>query len=397
MQSGNIFVKIQLFLLFLLVTLLGLYYHPYIFSVSGDMEKGNILSNYILLIFALLFLSSIFVFVSYKIRVVRVMILLIVFISLYSILVYSLFDNSMMFQDLRILFIVFCSIIIGIQLRLTEKQILFFLLYYALLISFTGFMQVWTNIGGFEIKEVYIVENKNALGVALSSSVVISFLLFFYSKKNIYKIACLFLAVFCVIVLLTIRARMSTLTSFCFIFIVLILRAKLKLIILFFPLISLFFLGLYFYFPDFISDYITESLFAGTVQKDFTSGRGERNFMALSFLMDNLLLGNVDQSFKIPLIHNYPLLKLYNYGLIFSCPILILYFYLLSFVLKNIYIYRGKNTFCVFGLYLLLIPFMVSMAEPGLPFGPGTTTVFNFIIFGISLKMCRENKYCKTY
>ena len=54
------------------------------------------------------------------------------------------------------------------------------------------------------------------------------------------------------------------------------------------------------------------------------------------------------------------------------------------------------GTFNIFnaGYFALLIPFVISMAEPTYPFGPGTATVFNFILFGVALRDTRDNK-CK--
>ncbi len=51
------------------------------------------------------------------------------------------------------------------------------------------------------------------------------------------------------------------------------------------------------------------------------------------------------------------------------------------------------GTFNVFnaGYFALLIPFIISMAEPTYPFGPGTATVFNFILFGVALRDTSDN------
>ena len=97
-----------------------------------------------------------------------------------------------------------------------------------------------------------------------------------------------------------------------------------------------------------------------------------------------MIAGNLDGFAHVPWIHNYPLLKLYDYGLFFSFPVLFLYFYLLVFAIKKSL--KEKVTVWNFGVFALIIPFIASMAEPTLPFGPVTATVFNFIMFGVFLK-----------
>ena len=400
MGKVKLIPRIRFLLFFLMIFLLTFYYHPYIFSLKGDREVGNVLSNYIIINFALLFFFCVIDYVYYGVRVISTFVVLLLFVSFFSLIIYSFFDNSKMFEELRPLLITVCAIIIGIQIKFSRKEIIFFLTQFVLLISFVGFMQVLMNVGGFEIKDIYLTDGKNALGASLATSVVIALLLLLRSNSNILKVIYAFLFVFCLVILLTIRARAALLTSFFLTLIILWNRIDIKYIkmmFLFLPLIFLVFICSYFWFPDFIIDYIENSLFAGNAESDFTSGRMDRNLQALSFLKDNLLLGNLQGNSNVSWIHNYPLLNMYNYGLIFSLPILILYLYLLFVILKNMYVNRNKDILCNVGFYVLLVPFVISMAEPTFPFGPGTATVFNFIIFGVSLKMCRENKYCQTY
>ena len=49
------------------------------------------------------------------------------------------------------------------------------------------------------------------------------------------------------------------------------------------------------------------------------------------------------------------------------------------------------------GYIALLVPFVCSMAEPSLPYGPGTSSIFSFILFGVALRYDEENAivcYC---
>ena len=116
------------------------------------------------------------------------------------------------------------------------------------------------------------------------------------------------------------------------------------------------------------------------------TGRGERNRAALNVLSYNPLFGNLIEKVDVGWVHNYPLNKLFQYGIVFSLPIIILYLYLLIKTVARTIKANNHDVFSI-GYYALIIPFIISMAEPTFPFGPGTATVFNFILFGIALKM----------
>ena len=66
-------------------------------------------------------------------------------------------------------------------------------------------------------------------------------------------------------------------------------------------------------------------------------------------------------------------------------PILCLYVYLFFIIIKGSLRSKVDNIGEV-GFFAALVPFIVSMAEPTFPFGPGTATVFNFILLGAAIK-----------
>ena len=114
---------------------------------------------------------------------------------------------------------------------------------------------------------------------------------------------------------------------------------------------------------------------------DFTSGRLDTYRDAVAIFLNNPLMGNIRQMEQIAWVHNYPLLKLSSFGLLFSWPVLLLYCYILWQVISRSFHYKESVSFA--NLFLL-VPFLISMAEPTFPFGPGTATVFNFILFGMA-------------
>ena len=84
-------------------------------------------------------------------------------------------------------------------------------------------------------------------------------------------------------------------------------------------------------------------------------------------------------------MHNYPLMQLLDYGLLMAAPLMALYFYLLFVDIKAIAT-KGIAAMKNVGFYAMLVIFVASMFEYSFPYGPGTTTVMNFIFFGISLQ-----------
>ena len=123
---------------------------------------------------------------------------------------------------------------------------------------------------------------------------------------------------------------------------------------------------------------------------DVTSDRINRIVAGLRFLNQHFWTGNLDAYTTLAWIHNYPLEKLYKYGFIFAFPILFIYLFLLiTTIVKSVK--SDNHDIYNIGFYLLLIPNIISMAEPTFPFGPGTATIFNFIIFGIALRNTSDN------
>lgn len=90
-------------------------------------------------------------------------------------------------------------------------------------------------------------------------------------------------------------------------------------------------------------------------------------------------------------VHNYLLNRMVEFGIVFVIPILLLYIRLLIGAIVKTVRLNNHDTHTI-GYVLLLIPFIISMAEPTFPFGPGTATVFNFIVFGLSLRYAYNTK-----
>lgn len=394
MYSG--ILKFKFYIFIFLVFLLVLYSHPYIVELTRNagIEKGSIISPFINLLFVFLFIIS-FNFKSIiRNKVTNRYFFLLACITLILIVPYLFAIEINVISEVRQLIIPLLGIIIGWQLNIDERKLRFALLLFISLTLFVALSQIYTNIGGFIIEAQYKTDNKNALGVIIATSIILSFLLLLNtSTDKKQKIFLIGLILFLIISILTIRARAATLISIMFILFVLFKKFNSRNVILGVLGVSFFVLLVVFILPDNTQNFIIDS-FTLNQGDDITSDRLNRNQAAIDFLSNNLLLGNLkNTASNIGWIHNFPLLKLFEYGLFVSMPILLLYFYLLFTLIKGTF---EKNIFNIYnvGFLILLIPFGISMAEPSFPFGPGTSTVFNFILFGISLRY--NNKIKKT-
>ena len=373
--------------LLLLVFLITFSSHPVIvtLSKSAGMENGTILSRYIILVFICLFILCLNVKSMLKAKVIRFSWVAWILIVLFYLLTYSLFGTRKMMSDVRSIAICLVAIMVGWQLYLDKKRFQTLLLVFSGLILFVGMMQVFMNVGGFAILDRYTVDNKNALGVMLATGFTIFLHLGLNRKERVGQKVFLFgLALLTFVVLLTIRARLGALTVMMLFVYLMYERFKSKNFVLYLLLGVLLATIILLILPSSATDYFYNSFFQNR-EEDITSGRIERNIAALHFLSQHPFLGNLNQNESIGWVHNYLLNKAFEYGVVFSIPLMLLYFFLLFIIIKRCRRVDSQNTMSM-GFFLLLIPFIISMGEPTVPFGPGTATVFNFIVFGLSLR-----------
>lgn len=389
--------KARYWVLLLIIALITVAFHPIIIDTGKEagLESGNILSPYIVMVFLLLFGMCFNIKDILKNKVIRVSLFIVLFIFVYYMFTRAAFGKRSMMGDLRSIGICLVGMMIGWQMNLDETRYKVALLLFAGLISLMGFFQVTMHVGGFEILDQSQVEGKNSMGVLLATSSVIY--LFFglnVKSKPIVKVLFFALMVFVVVILLTIRARAATLTSAILILFVLYQRFKGKNFF-FYLIIGLFLMVVaYLVIPESAKQYVVNS-FVQNQEADITSSRMSRNRAGLSFISDHPLFGNLNVDAEMDWIHNYPLLKLFQYGFVFAFPIMMLYLYLLFYSVVKTSICNNRNNYNI-GYFALLVPFVVSMAEPTLPFGPGTATLFNFILFGMATRNTYNEKYCLT-
>ena len=382
--------NIRYWLLLLLVFLIAYSSHPSIMDLNNEEEitRGTVLSPYIALVFNVLMLLCIRTKPFLRSRMIGNTFVMLLVLVLFYLITMGFFGTQAMLLDIRGIFISLVAIMIGWQIELDSKKQYVVLLLYAVLVLYVGLMQVFVNIGSFEILEEYKSDNKNSLGVMLAGASFIFLYLGINSKQIDWKriiLLCLF--VLTIVVLLTIRARSATLALMAMSLFLFFKRLNKRYLlvtvsIVTFAVVFLYYLQVYFY-PDII-DYIVKSFYLHH-EDDLTTGRMERNIVGLHFLSDHLWLGNLDVKAKIGWIHNYPLEKLFKFGLVFSLPLLVVYVYIFVKAWRNS-VRSDSHNITNIGYYLLLIPYIISLSEPTFPFGPGTACAFNFILFGMSIR-----------
>ena len=115
--------KARYWLLLLLIVLITLSSHPTIVDISraAGMEKGTILSRYIILVFGGLFVMCLNVNSMLKPKLVRVCWGIFVFVFVYYFMTLTFFGVGKMMQDVRSIGICLVAIMIGWQMDLERK------------------------------------------------------------------------------------------------------------------------------------------------------------------------------------------------------------------------------------------------------------------------------------
>lgn len=380
-------------LLLLLLSVTVVSYADRFNSFDDENYVASSISNYVYLLTALSFLLCASINQIRSNKHIRVTFFCLVIITINTFLTEAIFHTSVYWSDMKNIGIPFIALCIGYSVEFNKKFLLTIFYVYGLLMLGVCFSLIMNNIGGFIIADTYQVTSKNALGVMMSSYIaVILPLLLDDDIKKIHKIFFLGICAMFFVILMTIRARASTMTFFftVFIFVFEMLKhagdkhsrlAKRIITICVVLLIALPFLSNVF---EPLGNYLHNSLFQN-VEDDVTTGRMDRNEVAVEFIKNNLLLGRLSTPSNFAWVHNYVLRVLAEYGVFFSAILLYLYFY---FVVKIMKLFLRKNPlqFDSIGFWATLPPIMLSFVEPLFPYGPGTSVLLTFLLLGYSLK-----------
>lgn len=302
------------------------------------------------------------------------------------------FGSMAMFMEIRAVLICFFAMLAGWRLNWSDRRLLVLVLVFAASVLQMGLSLVFMKGIGFEISRTYFADQKNAVGPMLATAAVFAAGLLRCKrdiKGNLINLVLLALIFLCALTILTIRSRAALLSLGLVLALLLYQRFKGKYVLL--TIVGgILLLGIVVVLlPPFVKDYVHQSFFAG-FSGDVTSGRMSRNENAMDIFCQNPLFAHLKNPVAIETVHNFPLYALCEYGLLFAFPLLLVYFYMLIAVVKRIFSTSLPNS-AVIGYYAMLVLFVVSMFEYAFPFGPGTSTVMNFVFLGLAFRFSEEN------
>ena len=393
MKKNVLLDSFRFLLLLFLVSLVCLYNHPLFSEMteSSGIEKGSVLSPFINASFVVLFLLSFRIEAFRQCYVLRIFALFLLIITT-SFLLASLFFEISPINEVRMYIIPFAALMIGYEIKLSLVQYRFFVVLFLTIISYVAFVQITTNIGAFEIADQYLIDNKNSLGLVIGTGVLLAFILALEKHANRWlKFFFLIVSVFLMFCDLTIRARAASLFALFLCLYVVYLRNRSTKIVLTIGAITLLFILVMIFLPS-VFRYFYDSIYSGYEGGDVTSDRLNRNVGAISAIMADPFFGKLNHDYGVHQVHNFFLKTWYENGLFFGWPIILMYLIHFYDIVKCSIKKCDINNRYSIGFLLGLYPFLNSLVETTLPYGPGTDSVINFIFWGMACRQLVDNK-----
>ena len=404
--SDNLMKKINKVIAYIVVALSALYYHPYI-----ESSPSNALFTRITL-FVLVAISFV---ISFRLKTIKsqkplkIWVITAILVGLQALFLYGLGISDDYIESVKALFFTLFAVVIGYSLDLNNSEYKLLIVIYGITLAISGVSQIFTNFGGFVIESRYADFAKNSFGPMLTTCIIASF----YLHKDLSgwkKIALIGLNMLNIVILVTIRARASM--------VILVFVATLlftlnsikkahdkKYITTSLLIISISFVLVATIFQDTfinIGEYVYKSFFINTeFGVDITSGRTERNVIAINTFSEHPFFGLLGTNTEIPWVHNYPLLVLSSYGIIGGFFLLSFYIYFSIWLLKQVY-YKNILYPTNAGYICALSLIASSLAEPTFPYLPGSAVVFTYFLLGIcfskdSIHITNEKKHSHSY
>ncbi|KGN98572.1 hypothetical protein HR11_08550 [Porphyromonas macacae] len=280
---------------------------------------------------------------------------------------------------------------LGGSLSITEKDVKILFNIFCFFICFSSFSILLTYGDGFSISEYYMPIHKNQLAPLFSSLLFVS-VSNFYQRKRRVKYFWLLISTFLFFSLLILRAR-ATIIAIIPLLIIYTLTTKnlskkeKKIYLILFGCVAIFCFN------------ILYVVFLGGKDaidiNDVSSGRIVRNIYGWKYFINHFFFGSLFQDkFHGEIIHLFLLKLLVDFGVILSFPLFIIYFKLLILSVKNIRTSLYSNSFD-YAPYMVLLLFTISLFEYSYPFSPISSTYPSYLLFSFYLKNKQINN--KTF
>lgn len=371
-----------------------------IFSFAfSEFVVGDILQIAAQVLVGLLFLISVFKFFYRHLfkppQILNTWFYCLVVLLLF-LFIFPDYAKENLLSSIRELFIPFAITFSAyVLLNITKKQFLFGILTIAVVSIFASLYTV-VNSGGFVIESIYregVAKNQTAPFYS-----IIGLVCLFQMIKNhnlVIKLVLFIAFVCCCMYCIVLRARAATL-GLLLVSIMIFWRCYKNKLVFIVPIVAC----IAFFFLAEQIEFLFETSFVGdTDQTDLnslSSGRVERNEDSLSFFLSHPIEGAVEgDSLSMviwsdyPVPHLYILWKVVQFGLFWGAPFLIIYAMLCNDAVK---LFLKDNDLLVLSGICLILAIFISLAEYSAPFGPGTSFILCYMLFGYALKIQQKHK-----
>jgi hypothetical protein len=306
---------------------------------------------------------------------------------------------NMSTNDLLSLVMVVGAIYIGYVCEFSIKQIKWLIVTIVLSSLYLGYEAINVYVGAFDLYAAdWQVAGKNQVGQLIALGIILSYIFFVVETKKITKYLMLILFLILFFFLIIVKCKTAILAVFISVSIISFKsfnKETLKKCLLFGMPIFILFLVIY-------ADELILGVFEllgwefGASINELTTDRSSRNVEALQYIIKNPFQGELFSYSNVALIHNWILIRVVRYGVLLVLPMLIFYLMILFFGIREIYKTRSNNFFQI-GCFLLIVPYISSLAEPEAPFSPGTVFIMIYIFLGIYLRNIQiTNQLCKS-
>lgn len=306
---------------------------------------------------------------------------------------------NMSTNDLLSLVMVVGAIYIGYVCDFSIKQIKLLIAIIVLSSLYLGYEAINVYVGAFDLYAAdWQVAGKNQIGQLIALGIILSYIFFVVEANKITKYLMLILFLILFSFLIIVKCKTAVLAVFISVLIIsfkALSKETLKKYLLFGMPIFILFLVIY-------ADELILGIFEvlglefGASVNELSTNRASKNVEALQYIINNPFQGELFNYSRIPMIHNWILIRVVRYGVLLVLPMLIFYLMILFFGIREIYKTR-LNNFSQIGCFLLIVPYISSLAEPGAPFSPGTIYCFIYVFLGIYLRNIQTtNLTCKS-
>lgn len=391
MKRIKIYDIVVLAVIALTIVTIVMSFHPAFFKISFNDESYSPLTKYVYIFAIMSFLLNVRDIKSLNHSFCKTYCICLGMVVLVGIILMAFSINDKYIHTIRQLIIPFLFFLTGYSAKLGTHHVRLLVYLYIFIVLYMGLSQVITNIGGFVIMDQYMVSAKNRIACIISVATIMSLYYALDEKLKMVRKTFLFIiSLLLFLILLTIRGRTGIITTALIAFIMVLKYVKTRNLridrfIFIVAISSIVMILLFLLCRDLMSsvfDYIYNSLFAHH-EGDLTNGRMSRNIEAISVFLDHPFWGRLGTDINIPWVHNYVLLVLSSYGLVCGGALIFLYAYILVDVIIRFCHNKWSECFECFPLMAL---FVVSLAEPTLPYGPGTIVFFPYFLYGYNKK-----------